>query len=263
MTALAEEGLVVLAVDDEEPALAELVHQLSRDPRITTVRTAHDATGALRELQDRSTPVPDAVFLDIRMPGLDGMELARVIAELRTPPAVVFVSAHDERAVEAYDIGAVDYVLKPIRAQRLTAAVDRVSRLTRSGTADREQRAAPADETIAVELAGATRLIPRSTVCWVEAQGDYARLHVQDGSSHLLRAPISTLQQRWEAAGFVRVHRSFLVDLARITELRAMPGGHQVTLGNHPRCPEIPVARRHLKELKDRLFAADALGRAR
>lgn len=245
-----KDGLLqVLAVDDEAPALAELVYQLSRDPRIGRIRTAADATGTLRELQDRTAPAPDVVFLDIRMPGLDGMELARVLAALRNPPPVVFVSAHDDRAVEAYEIGAVDFLLKPVRAERLAAAIGRVVGVRQAATVDRV-----ADETIAVELAGSTRLIARSTICWAEAQGDYARLFLEDGSSHLLRSPLSLLHERWQAAGFVRVHRSFLVDLARVTELRTVAGGHRIRLSGRVEPADIPVSRRHLKELKDQLF---------
>lgn len=248
--------LVVLAVDDEAPALAELVHLLTGDSRIGQIRTATDATGALRDLQDRDRPAPDVVFLDIRMPGLDGMELARVIAGLRTPPDLVFVTAHDERAMEAYDVGAVDYVLKPIRPERLAAAIGRVTRRT-TPTAE-----LPADEMIAVELAGATRLVPRSTVCWVEAQGDYARLHLTDGTSHLLRTPLATLQERWEASGFVRIHRGHLVDLARVTEVRTTAAGTLVRISGGPEPVELQVSRRHLKSLKDQLFGS-VLGRSR
>ena len=98
-------GLRVLAVDDEPPALDELAYLLRVDPRVGTVYTAPDATGALRVLRDTEI---DVVFLDIRMPGLDGMELARVLTRFSRPPAVVFVSAYDDRAVDAFELGVPD-----------------------------------------------------------------------------------------------------------------------------------------------------------
>src|SRR5664280_3248254 len=110
-------GLVILAVDDEAPALDEVTYLLRGDPRVSTVMTARDAADALRVLQPTSNnPIPEAVLLDIAMPGWDGVDLARVIANLPRPPVVAFLSAHDDRAIEAYEIGAVDYLLKPVRA---------------------------------------------------------------------------------------------------------------------------------------------------
>src|SRR6478609_5332912 len=119
-------GLVVLAVDDEAPALDEISYLLRGDPRVGTVLTAPDAAGALKLLQPNSElPIPDAVLLDIAMPGWDGIDLARVLSALPHPPAVAFLSAHDDRAVEAFEIGALDYLLKPVRAARLAEAVTR------------------------------------------------------------------------------------------------------------------------------------------
>jgi len=117
-------GLVVLAVDDEPPALDELAFLLRADPRVAEVRTAVDAVTALQQLE--AAPV-DAVFLDIRMPGLSGLELARVLARFAAPPAVVFVTAHEGAAVDAFALRAVDYLLKPVRSDRLADALDRIS----------------------------------------------------------------------------------------------------------------------------------------
>ena len=211
-------GLRVLAIDDEPPALDELVYLLRADPRVGAVSSASDATAALRVLRDVTV---DAVFLDIRMPGLDGMELARVLAKFAVPPAIVFVTAFDDRAAEAFDLGVVDYVRKPVRADRLAESLRRVI---------------------------TSRMLPRSAVRWVEAQGDYARLHTADGS-HLVRVPLATLAERWSDAGFVRIHRSFLVQLPCITELRLSGTGWVVVVDAN----ELPVSRRHIHHLRDRL----------
>jgi DNA-binding LytR/AlgR family response regulator len=242
--------LRVLAVDDEPPALDELAFLLRADPRVAKVSTAGDATEALRVLRDTDV---DVVFLDIRMPGLDGMELARVLGRFAKPPAVVFVTAYDDRAAEAFDLGVTDYVRKPVQADRIAESLRRVlaGRLVSAHPAVLGQRERADDPTIPVELAGTTRMLPRSAVCWVEAQGDYARLHTADGS-HLVRVPLATLAERWADAGFVRVHRSYLVQLKLITELRLTAGGYVVVVNGR----ELPVSRRHTRELKDKLVRA-------
>ncbi|GAB2685972.1 LytR/AlgR family response regulator transcription factor [Nocardia thraciensis] len=241
-------ALRALAVDDEKPALDELVYLLRTQPEVGEIHAASDATTALRLL--RAHPV-DAVFLDINMPGLDGMELAGILSEFAHPPAVVFVTAHDDRAVSAFDLGAVDYLLKPLRAQRLAEAMRRiVAARTPAGSPARTDP----NEVIPVELGGVTTLVPRSTVSWVEADGDYARLHTSTGS-HLVRIPLSALESRWENAGFLRVHRSYLVALRLVTGLRTTGTATVVCLraeGNAA-AVELPVSRRQVRELKQRL----------
>ncbi|WP_395414246.1 LytR/AlgR family response regulator transcription factor, partial [Cellulosimicrobium funkei] len=116
-------GLDVLVADDEHPVLDELVALLRRDPRVRTVRGVASGSEALRELSSRTV---DAAFLDIHMPGLTGLDLARALSRFADRPAVVFVTADEARALEAFDVEAVDYVLKPVRRERLARAVDRV-----------------------------------------------------------------------------------------------------------------------------------------
>ncbi len=240
--------LRVLAVDDEPPALDELAYLLRADPRVARVHTAGDATEALRVLRDTDV---DAVFLDIRMPGLDGMELARVLRRFARPPAIVFVTAYDDAAVDAFDLGVTDYVRKPVRAERLAEAVRRVVGSRVVPTHPAALARGEEDPTIPVELAGTTRMLLRSAVRWVEAQGDYARLHTAD-ASHLVRVPLATLAERWADAGFVRIHRSYLVQLRLIAELRLANSGYVVVIDG----TELPVSRRHTRELKDKLVRA-------
>src|ERR1051325_4297966 len=149
--------LRVLAVDDEPPALDELAYLLRADPRVARVYTAGDATEALRLLRDNDI---DAVFLDIRMPGLDGMELARVLGRFAKPPAVVFVTAYDDRAAEAFDLGVADYVRKPVQADRIAESLRRVlaTRMLAVHPAAADRREPADDPTIPVELAGTTRM---------------------------------------------------------------------------------------------------------
>jgi DNA-binding LytR/AlgR family response regulator len=232
-------SLRVLVVDDERPALDELVWLLGRDARVADVRGAGSAAEALRVLQEETV---DVVFLDIRMPGLTGLDLARVLSRFKQPPAVVFVTAHDDHAVDAFDLNAVDYVLKPVRDDRLAEAVRRVVE-TRGAVPSPVE-----EDTIAVELGGRTRFVSRSEVRYVEAQGDYARLHTADGS-HLVRVPLSSLEEQWRDAGFVRIHRSLLVALAHVEEVRMDSGRCTVLVGGD----ELAVSRRHTRELRDLL----------
>lgn len=244
-------GLRVLAVDDEPLQLDELAYLLRRDQGVADVVAAGDATEALRHLRDG---LVDVVFLDIRMPGLDGMELARLLGRFASPPVVVFVTAHDDRAVDAFDLGAADYLLKPVRADRLAEAVRRAARArAAAGPPTRDEPIT--DDVIPVELAGTTRMLPRSSVRWVEAHGDYARLHTAD-ANHLVRVPLSLLAERWADAGFVRIHRSYLVALRVIAELRLGSSGYVVVVDGR----ELPVSRRHTRELKDRLVRAAKTG---
>jgi DNA-binding LytR/AlgR family response regulator len=230
--------LRVLVVDDEAPALDELRWLLERDPRVASVRPAGSAAEALRLLQEGGI---DAVFLDIHMPGLSGLDLAQVLSHFKEPPPIVFVTAHDEHAVDAFELRAVDYVLKPVRQERLAEAVRRL--------VDGAVRPADtADDQIAVERGGVTRFIRRADVRFVEAQGDYARLHTA-ADSHLLRTPLTTLADEWAAAGFVRIHRSLLVNLAHVREVRMDEGRCTVMVGATP----LQVSRRHTRELRELL----------
>ncbi|MDH6539070.1 LytTR family DNA-binding domain-containing protein [Streptomyces sp. SPB4] len=270
--------LRVLAVDDEKPLLEELLYLLRSDPRVRSAEGACDATGALRRITRALESGPDGpdgidvVFLDIQMAGLTGLDIARLLGGFARPPLIVFVTAHEGFAVQAFDLKAVDYVLKPVRPERLAEAVRRARALL--GRPDEAQQPAPepavpdrrtpvppagtgtgagaverVPEQIAVELGGVTRFVAIADIAYVEAQGDYARLHT-DGGSHLVRIPLSTLEERWAARGFVRIHRRHLVALGRIDELRMEAGTTSVRVGS----AELQVSRRHARDLRDLLM---------
>jgi len=244
----------VLVADDEPPALAELVALLGRDERIGTVHAAANGAAVLR-LLDRH-PVAIA-FLDIHMPGLSGLDLARAFDRYDQRPAVVFVTADEARAVEAFDVQARDYVLKPVRAERLRRAVDRVLTPVPAGAgvggvdvgagAGAPSPASP-EETVPVTVGQSVRLVRRCDVRWVHAQGDYSRLWTPSGS-HLVRIPISELEERWTDAGFVRVHRSYLVHRDAVREVRLSGGMPSVVLAEI----ELPVSRRLAPAVREHL----------
>ncbi|GAA4118861.1 LytTR family DNA-binding domain-containing protein [Knoellia locipacati] len=277
LDAMASAGsLRALVVDDELPALSEVRFLLDSDDRIGEVLTATSGTEALTMLEEHDV---DVIFSDISMPGLDGIALGRVLARFASPPQLVFVTAHDQHAVDAFALAATDYVMKPVRSERLREAVRRVvvkqdeagmpahaergprTSLAESGTPGVASSPSPTDgapaedETIPVELGGVTRFITRSQIRWVEASGDYARLHTADGS-HLVRIPLAVLEERWGPAGFVRIHRSTLVALAHVTEVRMDHGRCAVMVGD----VELQVSRRHTKGLRDVLLRRPGSG---
>jgi DNA-binding LytR/AlgR family response regulator len=238
-----------LVIDDEAPALDELSYLLRTTFSISPVDAAQNPGDAFRYLQERSY---DIVFLDVRMPILNGIELGNVLRKFATPPAIVYVTAYEEYAVRAFDIGACDYLLKPVSRARLRTALGRA--LGRSPDQP-EQPHQPDDDpsaTIPVEIAGRTRFIPRDQVRWVEAEGDYVRLHTTDGNAYLVRIPISHLEERWAAYGFIRIHRGFLVPFKHITEFSVTNGVHSVTIAGH----SLPVSRRHVRDVRDRILRA-------
>jgi DNA-binding LytR/AlgR family response regulator len=236
-----------LVIDDEAPALDELSYLLRTNFSIAPVDAAQNPGDAFRYLQERAY---DVVFLDVRMPALNGIELGNVLRRFATPPAIVFVTAYEEYAVRAFDIGACDYLLKPVSRARLRTALGRA--LGRPP----DQPFPPLEDdpfaTIPVEIAGRTRFVPREQVRWVEAEGDYVRLHTLDGSAYLVRIPISHLEERWSAHGFIRVHRGFLVSFRHITEFSVTNGVHAVTVAGQ----SLPVSRRHVRDVRDRILRA-------
>lgn len=235
--------LNALVVDDEQPVLDELVYLLGRDERIATVRAARSGAEALRTIEAGDV---DLVFLDVAMPGLSGLDIARVLSRFRTPPRLVFVTAHDQHAVEAFEMNAVDYLLKPIREERLRESV-------RRACADTESPAPATEDSIAVELGGVTRFVARSTVSYVEAQGDYVRLHTAEGANHLIRVPIGTLADDWADAGFARIHRSHVVNLGHVREVRVNGGRCTILVPVGEDLVELVVARRHTRPLRELL----------
>jgi len=240
-----------LVVDDETPALDELSYLLRTTFSIAPVHAAHTPAEALRHLQERRY---DVVFLDVRMPELNGIELGNVLRRFAVPPAIVYVTAYEEYAVRAFDIGACDYLLKPVSRARLRVALERA--LGRPAGLPGPQSADDPSGTIPVETAGRTRFISRDQVHWVEAEGDYVRLHTADGGSHLVRMPISHQEEMWSAHGFIRIHRGYLVSFRHITEFSVTGSIHTVLVAGR----SLPVSRRHVRDVRDRILRVGRRG---
>jgi DNA-binding LytR/AlgR family response regulator len=240
-------GLRILAVDDEQAQLDDLARLLRRSPLVEEVECAGEGREALGRLAENPY---HAVFLDVRMPDLDGLELARVLRRFAAPPQLVFVSAYDSSAVDAFELKALDYLRKPVASRRLAEALERVAAVVEGPSGAGEP--APDGEVVAVSSArsGTTRLLARRQVNYVQAQGDFVRLCTADGR-FLLRNTLAEVERRWAPHGFVRVHRQYLVNLAAATEIRPLlGGGAELVLGDGS---VVPIARRHLAELRQRL----------
>jgi DNA-binding LytR/AlgR family response regulator len=246
-------GLRVLAVDDERPALEDLARILESSTQVDEVTLADGGGEALHALAERRF---DVLFLDVRMPGIDGLELASLLGQFADPPAVVFVSAYEDGAVGAFELElhALDYLMKPVSRVRIVQALERVI-ADRSLARATPTPAAPEPESseiipVAHQRGGATRLVPRSSVLYVKAEGDYVRIVADDGR-FLVRGALAELERSWLPHGFVRVHRSYVANLRRAVEIRPeLGGGATVVLADGS---EVPVARRQVAELRRRL----------
>jgi two-component system response regulator AlgR len=213
-----------LIVDDEPLAIERLQLICAREPTIEVVGTASDGAAALR-LTDALSP--DLLLLDIAMPELDGIGVARALARRESSPAIIFVTAFDSFAVEAFDIDAVDYVLKPVAPDRLARAVQRVAerraQRARDAGAQPVLAAAPAEQPYATEFWVPHRAelirIAVEDIERIDAERDYMRLHV-GGRSFLLHQTIASLEERLNPERFIRVHRSTIVRRDRIARLR-------------------------------------------
>jgi DNA-binding LytR/AlgR family response regulator len=250
------ERLTVLAVDDERTQLEDLARLLRSFPDVEDVECASDGHDAL--LRASAQPF-DAIFLDVRMPDLDGLELARVLKRFAVPPQLVFVSAYDNAAVDAFELEALDYLRKPVSRQRLQEALRRVSAAVQvahpgPGPAEAPPAAATLADSDLVAVAnvrtGATRIVSRHEILYAQSDGDFVRL-VTDEGRYLLRVTLAELERRWEPHGFVRVHRQYVANLRRALELRPHLGSTAELVFRTGQ--SIPVARRHVAELSHRL----------
>jgi DNA-binding LytR/AlgR family response regulator len=255
---MSSDGLTILAVDDERSQLEDLARLLRASPLVEEVECAGDGHDALVKASAHSY---DAIFLDVRMPDLDGVQLGRVLRRFADVPALVFVSAYDSAAVDAFELRALDYLLKPVGRRRLEEALDRVAQAiarrpereeVRPAAAAVDRSSQPDTDVIAVAnpRGSATRLIAREAVLYLQSHGDFIRVVTGDGR-YLLRATLADVAGRWEPFGFVRVHRQYIANLRKAVEVRPQLGGTAELAFADGQA--IPVARRHVAELRRRL----------
>jgi DNA-binding LytR/AlgR family response regulator len=231
-----------LIVDDEAPARGELRYLLSAHPEIEVVGEAATAAEALALAQSIRY---DVVFLDVEMPGMSGLEVARLVLDRRERPAVVFVTAHDRYAVDAFAVEAFDYLVKPVEPERLARLVERLTRA-------RREAQPPVEKIPVVSAGGAKTLLDYDAVHWIEADGDYSRVHTFD-RTYLSTSSLRELEELLPSRRFARIHRSHLVNLAKVAAVRrAGPDRLSLALDDEKRT-ELDVARRQTRALRERL----------
>lgn len=237
----------VLIVDDEAPARERLQQLILQLDDIEIVGMAADGKSALTSCRKLS---PDTVLMDIRMPGMDGLEAARHLATLDQPPAVIFTTAYGDHALEAFDSEAVDYLLKPIRRERLAQALSRAGRLTRAQLSALSEVNERARSHLSINYQGNIHLIPIDKVIYFQADQKYVTVYHHDGEA-LLDESLKNLEQEF-GEKFIRIHRNALVAVCALTGMeRDNQGSYHVCLKGYDDKPEI--SRRHVAEVRDLL----------
>jgi two-component system LytT family response regulator len=241
--------LRTIIVDDEEPARRILRDYLAAIPGIKLVAECANGFEAVKVISEER---PDLVFLDIQMPKLNGFEVLELLDD---PPAVVFATAYDQYALKAFDVHAVDYLLKPFRKERLLEALGRVRerRAAKKPMPVREMAAAarPAGasiERILIKDGTRVHVIPLDQIDYIEAQDDYLAIHV-GGKEHLKQQRLADLEQQLSNTRFIRVHRSYILNLDRIARIELYAKDSRVAILKDG--TKIPISRKGYDTLKD------------
>ena len=225
------ERIRALIVDDEPLARERIRNLVERDPEVVVAAECRDGQEAIAAIRERA---PDLVFLDVQMPEKSGFD---VIAEVDVAvlPVIVFVTAHDDYALRAFEVAALDYLLKPFDEDRFSKSLDRAKTQIRSRRPDEFQqrvlsmmeglRTAPRGlERLIVKTGGQLVFLKTEEVDWIQAEGNYVRLHV-GRASHLVRETIQSLEASLDPARFMRIHRSTIVNLDRVREIQPLVHG--------------------------------------
>lgn len=239
----------LLIVDDEAPARERLQRLVDGLPEWKCLGACATGAEAIRLVEQHQ---PAVVLLDIRMPGMSGVEVARHLSRLESPPAVIFTTAYDEYALEAFDSRAVGYLLKPVRSERLESALEHAGRLSDALLSEINRRTRGFDQRrhVAARLRGELKLIPISEISYFHAEQKYVNVF-HAGGEDLIEDSLKQLEEEFPDR-FVRIHRSMLVAVDAIEALeKDAAGGYHVRLRDGP--ATLAVSRRQVTELKDRL----------
>ncbi len=231
----------VLVVDDEPLARERLQRLLEELPGFEVAGTAGNGHEALERQRALDA---DVVLLDIRMPGMDGMEAARQLAALPRPPVVIFTTAYGEHALEAFEAQAIDYLLKPVRSERLQQALEKARRLV----PQQQGAAGETSEVLSIPHQGGLRLVPLDEVVWFQADNKYVSAHLKSGEELLLEESLKSLEQAYPQR-LLRIHRSALVSLWALSGMeKDGEGTFRARLSDTEQRPEI--SRRHAAEVR-------------
>lgn len=236
--------LRAMIVDDEAPARSELRFLLEQTGKIGSINEASSVRSAIEMLMENRV---DVVFLDISMPGASGIQLAEALHKLKNPPAVVFVTAYSDHAVEAFDVDATDYLMKPVEEARLDQAINKVLARVKP-TSDSSKSPI---ERIPVEKGGRKVLIPVDQIRYIMAKDDYSCIFTED-DRYLSTTSLAQFESKLGDFGFFRVHRRYIVSLANVEDVETVPSG-AIQLGVSGVDDRIPVSRRRVVPLKKAL----------
>lgn len=245
--------LRAMIVDDEAPARSELRFLLEQTGEMGTIYEASSVRSAIEMLMEVRV---DVVFLDISMPGASGLQLAEALHKLKNPPSIVFVTAYSDHAVEAFEVDAVDYLMKPVEEARLDRAIERV--LSRQAAA--AAMAAESEEVVSgsatieripVEKGGRKVLIPVDQIRFIMAKDDYSCIYTGD-DRFLSTTSLAQFETRLSEFGFFRVHRRYIVNLTNVEDVETLASG-AIQLGMKNIDERIPVSRRRVVPLKKAL----------
>ncbi len=237
----------VLIVDDEQLARQRLRHMLSGMGE-QVVGEAATGEQALQQTQNSS---PDLVLMDIRMPGMDGLEAAGYINQMDNPPAIIFTTAYTDHALQAFETHAIDYLLKPIKQDRLANAINAAKRLTRIQIQRlRNEEMGEARNRICVKSRGALELVPIDEIIYFKADQKYVTLKTDD-HEYLIEESLKALEEEF-ASSFVRIHRNALISEKHIAGLSKNEAGHQCIVLNDTN-DVLEISRRHLPSIRKKL----------
>ena len=231
-----------ILIDDEAPARSELRFLLDETKQVEVVAEVTNVREAIERLKEKGA---DVLFLDISMPGANGLQLAEALNRLKYPPAIVFVTAYSEYAAKAFDVNAVDYLVKPVETDRLLQAISKVKHHVISFSQGQQA------ERIPVEKSGKKLLVSTDKIHYIMAKDDYSYLHTE-ADRYLSTVSLAQLEAKLEPYGFFRVHRRYLVNLSCVEEVTPVSGGTLLlTLTGEEE--NIPVSRRRVASLKKAL----------
>lgn len=233
-----------LIVDDEAPARSELRYLLEETGRVEQITEASGAREAIKQLVGRHI---DVIFLDIQMPKASGMQLAETLQKIKNPPPVVFVTAYSEYALEAFDVDAIDYLMKPVETDRLNQALDKVQARMRP-----KARSANTNERIPLKKGDKTVYVPIDEIRYIEAKDDYSCVYTVN-DHYLSTTSLTKFEQQLDPYGFARVHRGYIVNLSYVDARNPMPSGNLQLTIRGVEGKKITVSRRRVAEVKRRL----------
>ena len=234
-----------MIVDDEAPARSELRFLLEETGRVESITEASSAREAVEKLMEAKAEV---IFLDISMPKTSGMQLAEALHKLKNPPAIIFVTAYSEYALDAFGVDAVDYLMKPVESDRLELALDKVE-----ARAPKAEPAAPQShssvERIPVVKSGRKVLVPIDQIRYIEAKDDYSCIYT-DNDRFLSTISLAKLEEKLAPHGFFRVHRGYIVNLEFVEDVEVISSGILQLGINGIEGKKISVSRRRVVALK-------------